>query len=46
VESCTALVEHADGHIEIIDWAEHKRLEAAANSAPARIAQPLALVPA
>ena len=46
VESCTALVEHADGHIEIIDWAEHKRLEAAANSTPARIAQPLALVPA
>jgi UDP-2,3-diacylglucosamine pyrophosphatase LpxH len=25
VESCTALVEHADGRMEIIDWAEHKR---------------------
>ena len=25
VESCTALVEHSDGRMEIIDWAEHKR---------------------
>ncbi len=25
VESCTALVEHADGRMEIIDWAERKR---------------------
>ena len=25
VESCTALVEHADGRIEIIDWAAHRR---------------------
>lgn len=25
VESCTALVEHADGRMEILDWAEHKR---------------------
>ena len=25
VESCTALVEHADGAMEIIDWADHKR---------------------
>ena len=25
VESCTALVEHPDGRIEIVDWAEHKR---------------------
>ena len=25
VESCTALVEHADGLMEILDWAEHKR---------------------
>ena len=25
VESCTALVEHADGRMEIIDWAAHKR---------------------
>jgi UDP-2,3-diacylglucosamine pyrophosphatase LpxH len=28
VESCTALVEHADGRMEVIDWAERKRLEA------------------
>jgi UDP-2,3-diacylglucosamine pyrophosphatase LpxH len=27
VESCTALVEHADGAMEILDWAERKRLE-------------------
>ena len=25
VESCTALVEHADGRMEILDWAAHKR---------------------
>jgi UDP-2,3-diacylglucosamine pyrophosphatase LpxH len=25
VESCTALVEHADGRMEIVDWADHKR---------------------
>jgi UDP-2,3-diacylglucosamine pyrophosphatase LpxH len=30
VESCTALVEHACGRMEIIDWAEHRRAEAAA----------------
>jgi UDP-2,3-diacylglucosamine pyrophosphatase LpxH len=31
VESCTALVEHADGRIEIIDWAARvKALHAAA----------------
>jgi UDP-2,3-diacylglucosamine pyrophosphatase LpxH len=30
VESCTALVEHADGRMEILDWAEHHRREAAA----------------
>jgi len=28
VESCTALVEHPDGRMEIIDWAERKREEA------------------
>ena len=28
VESCTALVEHFDGRMEIIDWAERKREEA------------------
>jgi len=46
VESCTALVEHADGRIEIIDWAERKRAEAMESAtAPARI-NSLALVPA
>ena len=25
VESCTALVEHSDGRMEILDWATHKR---------------------
>ncbi len=29
VESCTALAEHSDGRIEIIDWAQHSRSEAA-----------------
>lgn len=28
VESCTALVEHPDGRMEILDWAEHKMAEA------------------
>ncbi len=27
VESCTALIEHADGRMEILDWAERKRTE-------------------
>ena len=27
VESCTALVEHSDGRMEIVDWAEHKRAQ-------------------
>ena len=46
VESCTALVEHVDGRIEIIDWAERKRVEAmGAVAAPARITN-LTLVPA
>ena len=36
VESCTALVEHADGRMEIIDWAERKQQEAArASNTPA-----------
>ena len=38
VESCTALVEHPDGRMEIIDWAEHKRLGQAATT-PATAAQ-------
>ena len=29
VESCTALVEHADGRMEILDWAARARAEAA-----------------
>ncbi len=28
VESLTALVEHADGHLEILDWGERRRQEA------------------
>jgi hypothetical protein len=32
--------------MEIVDWAERKRREVADAGAPARIAQPLALVPA
>ena len=37
VESCTALVEHADGRMEIIDWADFKRqLEPAAKRVPLR----------
>ncbi len=38
VESCTALVEHADGRMEILDWAE--RLRKAAN----QVSSPVALV--
>jgi len=30
VESCTALVEHSGGQMEILDWADRKRREAAA----------------
>lgn len=26
VESCTALVEHADGRLELVDWAAENRL--------------------
>jgi UDP-2,3-diacylglucosamine pyrophosphatase LpxH len=38
VESCTALVEHDDGRMEILDWAERKRAEAqqAAEASPAK----------
>lgn len=32
VESCTALVEHSDGRMEIINWAERKRLDAQTNT--------------
>ena len=40
VESCTALVEHPDGRLEILEWAK-ARLQAAAAS-PAALAAPLA----
>jgi len=46
VESCTALVEHEDGRIEIIDWAERKRIEAMEAAARPERAANLALVPA
>jgi UDP-2,3-diacylglucosamine pyrophosphatase LpxH len=46
VESCTALAEHSDGAMEIIDWAERKRLEAAQAAAPARKAPERELLPA
>jgi len=32
VESCTALVEHCDGHMEIVDWAERTRSESRAGT--------------
>lgn len=40
VESCTALVEHSGGRMEILDWAERKRAEARlpATSEPAAVA--------
>jgi UDP-2,3-diacylglucosamine pyrophosphatase LpxH len=41
VESCTALAEHADGRIEIIDWATHVATQAKEREK----AQTLALVP-
>lgn len=34
VESCTALVEHFDGHMEILNWAERVRAELAAGAPP------------
>jgi UDP-2,3-diacylglucosamine pyrophosphatase LpxH len=40
VESCTALVEHANGLMEIIDWAKHKRIEAQAESGTGAEAEP------
>lgn len=45
VESCTALVEHADGRMEILDWAEKVRAEAnAGQPVKARKARALATV--
>jgi UDP-2,3-diacylglucosamine pyrophosphatase LpxH len=43
VESCTALVEHADGRMEIIDWAARNRAAALAEQAPNRAAAAPAL---
>jgi hypothetical protein len=40
VESCTALVEHMDGRLEILDWAKTRMTLPTA--APARLAEPLA----
>ena len=40
------LAEYADGHIEIIDWAERKRIEAAEAAAKPASAPALTLVPA
>jgi UDP-2,3-diacylglucosamine pyrophosphatase LpxH len=40
VESCTALVEHADGRLEILEWAKEAR--AAAGAEPVALGQPLA----
>lgn len=42
VESCTALVEHGDGRMEIIDWAQRKREEANAIREKAQLAKPVA----
>lgn len=41
VESCTALVEHADGRLELIDWAERNRLSFIARRRPAGAPSPL-----
>lgn len=45
VESCTALIEQPDGHMEILNWAEIVRAEIAAG-APTRRRRLRALVPA
>jgi UDP-2,3-diacylglucosamine pyrophosphatase LpxH len=39
VENCTALVEHADGRMEIIDWAERKAAETHAQKADRKLKQ-------
>ncbi|MBC7505415.1 MAG: UDP-2,3-diacylglucosamine diphosphatase [Sandarakinorhabdus sp.] len=46
VESCTALVEHFDGRIEIIDWAKRTAALQRAASVPERAAPDHALEPA
>jgi UDP-2,3-diacylglucosamine pyrophosphatase LpxH len=40
VESCTALVEHADGRMEIIDWAARSAVQHKAPAAPLRVRVP------
>lgn len=40
VESCTALVEHADGTMALLDWAEEHRLAALAGRSAAPQSQP------
>jgi UDP-2,3-diacylglucosamine pyrophosphatase LpxH len=40
VESCTALVEHPDGRLELLDWAALNRLSFAAPRAELRATQP------
>lgn len=42
VESCTALVEHPDGQMEIIDWAEHKATEAMQQRLPIKASEAVA----
>lgn len=46
VESCTALVEQADGRMEILDWAERRRAEAADAKRPVADMQAAEPVPA
>jgi len=46
VESCTALVEHFDGRMEILDWAERVRAELAAGAPVKRRRAGAALAPA
>jgi UDP-2,3-diacylglucosamine pyrophosphatase LpxH len=39
VESCTALVEHADGRLEILDWLSHRQGRVSADQLPAPAAK-------
>lgn len=38
VESCTALVEHLNGELEILHWTEERRMPSVARTAPAALA--------
>ena len=42
VESCTALVEHFDGRLEVVRWAERRQLDVMAPRSPARTPEPVA----